>query len=176
VGRGPQERPSAMSNALGSAFDVWFARACAINPHARFATCSEQVDALAEALSGVSPARNLRYLRGVATIVAAGGLAVAGWRFGVIRHQTRPPVSLPAVTGAPGKTATITTAPVAHWPPAVPPPSPATERAAERTPLAISTPSRRASRASKRLDAPRGDAEPAAPKPATPSDHIWDEP
>jgi serine/threonine-protein kinase len=180
VGRGPQERPSAMGSGLGSAFDDWFARACALDPRARFATCSAQVDALAKALSGVSPARNLRYLRRVATVVAAGGLAAAAWGFGARGRQAQPVplASLPAATGAPAKIATITAAPVAQPPPAGPSlsASPTAEPAAERTPLPISKPSRRASRAPKRLDAPRSDAENAAPKAASPSDHIWDEP
>jgi serine/threonine-protein kinase len=176
VGRGPQERPSAMGSALGYAFDDWFARACALDPRARFATCAEQVDALAKALSGVSPARNLRYLRRAATVVAAAGLAVAIWGFGVRGRQAQPLASSPAVTVAPAKATTVTAAPVPPAPPAVPSPSPAAEPAAERTPLAISKPSRRASRPPKRLEASRSEAESAAPKPPSPPDHVWDEP
>jgi serine/threonine-protein kinase len=178
VGRGPQERPSAMGSTLGYAFDDWFARACALDPRARFETCAEQVDALAKALSGVSPARNRRYLRRVAAVVAAGGLAAAVWGFGVGGRKTRPLSSLPTLTEAQPKTAPIVAAPVVQSPPAPSSPSPssADEPAAKGTPLAISKPGRRASRGPKRLDAPRSDAEKAAPKPVAPSDHIWDEP
>ena len=50
VTRGPSARPSALGCSAGSAFDVWFARACALDPGQRFASCFEQIEALARAL------------------------------------------------------------------------------------------------------------------------------
>ena len=46
----PLEPPSKRHPELGSAFDAWFARACARQPEKRFATAGEQVDALAGVL------------------------------------------------------------------------------------------------------------------------------
>jgi serine/threonine protein kinase len=51
VSRGPSSSPSSLGSKLGSAFDDWFARACAHDPRQRFPTCGEQVEALAAALS-----------------------------------------------------------------------------------------------------------------------------
>ena len=50
VARGPTLAPSALGCRLGAAFDAWFARACSPEPKARFDSCSQQVEALAEAL------------------------------------------------------------------------------------------------------------------------------
>jgi serine/threonine-protein kinase len=50
VARGPASAPSLLGSELGAAFDVWFARACHPDPARRFASCHDQVEALAEAL------------------------------------------------------------------------------------------------------------------------------
>jgi eukaryotic-like serine/threonine-protein kinase len=46
----PLRPPSQRHSALGGAFDVWFARACAREPVKRFGSATEQVEALAAAL------------------------------------------------------------------------------------------------------------------------------
>jgi serine/threonine-protein kinase len=46
----PLQPPSQRHPELGSAFDVWFARACHRTPTARFASAAEQIEALAAAL------------------------------------------------------------------------------------------------------------------------------
>jgi serine/threonine-protein kinase len=51
VSRGPSSSPSSLGSNLGSAFDDWFARACSYDPRQRFASCGEQVEALALALA-----------------------------------------------------------------------------------------------------------------------------
>ena len=78
VGRGPREKPSALGSKLGPAFDAWFARACALAPRERFATCAEQVDALAQAIA-IEPARGRGRARAWVAALGAGGLAVAAW-------------------------------------------------------------------------------------------------
>jgi serine/threonine-protein kinase len=50
----PLKPPTARQPWLGSAFDSWFARACARAPEQRFTSAAEQVEALAVAL-GVAP-------------------------------------------------------------------------------------------------------------------------
>jgi eukaryotic-like serine/threonine-protein kinase len=50
VAGGPTAPPSARGCELGEAFDVWFERACAVDPAARFASCAEQIESLAGVL------------------------------------------------------------------------------------------------------------------------------
>ena len=92
VARGPVARPSALGSDRGSAFDGWFARACAPQPGDRFANCVEQVEALAQALAGVGVARRpWGHARTGAAIAVACGLAATlvwgsdiegAWRLG----------------------------------------------------------------------------------------------
>ena len=79
VGRGPREKPSAIGSKLGPAFDAWFARACALAPRERFATCAEQVDALAQAIAIEPAPRAGGRARAWVAAVGACGLAVAAW-------------------------------------------------------------------------------------------------
>ena len=73
--RGPREKPSALGSKLGPAFDAWFARACALAPRERFATCAEQVDALAQAIA-IEPARGRGRAR--AWVAALGACRIGG--------------------------------------------------------------------------------------------------
>lgn len=65
VSRGPSSPPSSLGSNLGAAFDDWFARACSYDPRQRFASCDQQVEALAAALA--------LPVRSVPTLVSAGG-------------------------------------------------------------------------------------------------------
>src|SRR5262245_56214559 len=77
VTRGPTALPSEMGCARGAAFDTWFARACALEPGARFGSCAEQVDALAGALAGASVAtRSAPWRRVLPWTVVAGAFGV----------------------------------------------------------------------------------------------------
>ena len=91
----PLQRPSQRHPELGTAIDSWFARACHRSPEERFASASEQVEALsaalglptlaidpssgirAAALSGPTPRRRStpRLALGLAAVVAAGAVA-----------------------------------------------------------------------------------------------------
>jgi eukaryotic-like serine/threonine-protein kinase len=50
VTRGASAPPSARGCTSGPLFDAWFVRACAVDPGLRFASCFEQIEALARAL------------------------------------------------------------------------------------------------------------------------------
>jgi len=52
--QGPRWRPSQRVRAAGPGFDAWFAKACALEPRDRFATCAEQARALAVLLASGS--------------------------------------------------------------------------------------------------------------------------
>jgi serine/threonine protein kinase len=82
VTRGPTALPSEMGCARGPTFDRWFTRACALEPGARFGSCAEQVDALANALAGASFARRRipwrrRGLIALGAVAGTVGVAVA---------------------------------------------------------------------------------------------------
>ncbi len=176
VTRGPTSPPRDMGSERGPAFDDWFAHACALDPAMRFATCAEQIDALASSLAGAPfvwrrklwpPRRAL----GLATVAGACGVAALVWGVGRAR-STAPraavtgPVAVPAATSfAPSRLDAVQ--PVATSPDAgsARPPAPA-----PREPLA------RRHRASpaKTAPAPSDQAKPA--KPEHPRDSVWEEP
>jgi serine/threonine-protein kinase len=167
VSRGPKSRPSEIGCDRGPAFDGWFARACALAPKDRFATCAEQVEALARALAGVSlPLRGWRRARGWLAIGAVGGAVTIVWAIGH-RRAAAPR----ALTGA--VESTMPTAAAA--PPAVvPPPAPSVEGPEAAPPAREPSSARRARR---RSAAAPGTAKPAAPEiQKAQKDPIWDEP
>jgi serine/threonine protein kinase len=101
VGRGPTSRPSEMGCDQGAAFDAWFARACALAPKDRFATCAEQIEALARALEG-GPARMSNW-RGSRLWIPLGAVGVATtivWAVGHRRGATPAPATPPAATSS----------------------------------------------------------------------------
>ena len=88
VSRGPVARPSALGSDRGAAFDAWFARACALGPADRFATCAEQIEALAQALAGIPmAASSWRCALPWAALAVAGGL-VATVVWGTAHRKT----------------------------------------------------------------------------------------
>jgi serine/threonine-protein kinase len=160
VGRGPQERPSALGSKLGPAFDAWFARACALSPRDRFATCAAQVEALAQAVqggsSGVSPGR----MRRRAVAIGVCGLAgLVGWALHRAAPRGTPETAPPGL-----KVQAIAPSPTS------PTPSPPAKAAAPALPG--ETPS--ASAPVRRRLAPKRAQSPAPA--ADPTDHTWDEP
>jgi eukaryotic-like serine/threonine-protein kinase len=119
VARGPISHPSAVGCDRGPAFDAWFARACALQPGDRFATCVEQVEALARALAGVSMVRSpWRRSRRWVAFVAASGLVTLVW--GIGHRRTALQRAVPGVTGK----ASIATAPSEPVPPVAVSPRP----------------------------------------------------
>ena len=95
VARGPVARPSALGSDRGAAFDAWFARACALGPGDRFATCAEQIEALAQALAGISMATSpWRRARPWAALAVAGGLAATVVWGGAHRKTSRGTVAV----------------------------------------------------------------------------------
>ena len=183
VGRGPREKPSALGSKLGPAFDAWFARACALAPRERFATCAEQVDALAQAIA-IEPARGRGRARAWVAALGAGGLAVAAW---AAVHRAAPDVTPAETPRAPSVSAI---APPAAAPPATTTAAPATTtlspRAAAPTLTAEAAPSidspRRqgAARSSKRRELPstadKVNGQGAATGSTRAPDPTWDEP
>jgi serine/threonine protein kinase len=110
VARGPISHPSALGHNRGPAFDAWFARACAFQPGDRFATCVEQVEALALALAGVSQMRSpWRRARKWVALVAACGLVPLVW--GIGRRRTAVQRAVPSLAGK-GPVATTQSEPV----------------------------------------------------------------
>jgi eukaryotic-like serine/threonine-protein kinase len=94
VTRGPTSPPSDLGCRLGSAFDLWFARACALEPTQRFDTCAEQVEALASSLVGASFIWKRRLWppsRAVTLGTIAGACGVAALVWGVSRGRTSAP-------------------------------------------------------------------------------------
>jgi serine/threonine protein kinase len=173
VARGPALRPSEMGCDRGPAFDAWFARACALEPAGRFATCAEQVDALGKALEGIPTVEkrrrglsSRRRLLAWAMVAGATGIGTVVWT--VARNGT-----------APGAMA-LTPAEVARVSPGVPPEGPSA--AAEQLP-SVSPPGpgplasppasqvvgARRRRSARITKAPAPNVEPAR-------DRIWDEP
>jgi serine/threonine-protein kinase len=124
--------PSQRHPTLGGAFDAWFLKACHRDPHARFGSACEQIEALAAAfglptvgLPGVDKAvgtngRSGSRRRVVATTLAAAGL-VGAVLAGVILNQRRG-ISRSAATPT---TFVSSTAPATPPPasPALPPPA-----------------------------------------------------
>jgi serine/threonine protein kinase len=94
VARGPRQRPSAFGSGSGRAFDAWFARACAFDPAARFATCESQAEALAGALTTV-PAR-----RRIPVRIALAACGLAGLVWGIHRSTAKSMVAIVTPTPA----------------------------------------------------------------------------
>jgi serine/threonine-protein kinase len=125
VTRGPTDAPSALGCQRGPAFDAWFARACAMDPGARFDTCAEAIDALSEALAGTVTATKrgpwtARRALGLGLTAGAFGVAALVWGVGRERTTTRavkpaPLASTPLVAAPP---AVARPAAVAFVPPA----------------------------------------------------------
>jgi serine/threonine-protein kinase len=190
VARGPQERPTALGSTLGPTFDTWFGRACAVEPRDRFATCTEQVEAMADALAGVASQRTdrrqLRRWIGAAALSGCG-LAVALW--GVGHRRATPDVTAPAAVRLAAEptqpVSTTTPSPAeparAAGPTSAPAATPGSDRGA---PVALdpdgAKPLRHSSapRPKRHDDAThRNDGrELAPPKPSSSSNRIWDEP
>jgi len=89
---GPTTAPSARDPRFGPAFDTWFSQACHRDPERRFASASQQVEALAEALGLPSGAGDVLHERrsssppGVAAVQGFGlrAFAAAGLLLAVI--------------------------------------------------------------------------------------------
>jgi serine/threonine protein kinase len=123
----PLELPSQRQPTLGSAFDVWFLKACHRDPEARFTSASEQIEALStafglptlalqgadEPIGGNRTGGSRR--RVVAAVLVAAGLvgATLAW---ILLNQ-RP--------GSSRSAATVMTSVSSDSPSALPPPSPA---------------------------------------------------
>ena len=138
---GAASAPSARNPSLGAAFDAWFMQACHREPERRFASASQQVEALAEALGlpaasvttfSDAPLPRRQKSRGV---LAAGALllavaAVALLRKGSAGHRTETSAN-PRSTPVEVSTA-LDTAPVAQ--PRAEPAAPAPTAVAETPP------------------------------------------
>jgi Protein kinase domain len=112
---GRLEAPSKRGSCFGGAFDAWFLRACHRNPAQRFASASEQVEALAEALgvpiAGVdgtpaasaassvvlsSPRRTARASLALLVLAAVAVLGVGSWQVYRARQLAEPVCGLPS--------------------------------------------------------------------------------
>jgi eukaryotic-like serine/threonine-protein kinase len=173
VARGPVARPSALGCDRGPAFDAWFARACAFEASARFATCAEQVEALAQALDGISVvARPWRRARTWVALAAACGLGTAVWGLG---HRVSTARSAPSSVATQSPVGLRMPAPVAGVSPAPEPdpePHPPDLKRLEPTQKATREPPQQ--RGSPRPEART--AKTGQKKTARESDRIWDEP
>ena len=170
VSRGPVARPSALGSDRGSAFDAWFARACALQPGDRFATCVEQVEALALALEGVPVAASQwRRARPWAVLAIAGVLAgTLVWGIG---HRKVAAPRLEAGVASPGAIAVAGPAAEALRPvaPSSPPLTPASKPASPDGETSHPVPPSTVVRSHRRHS--------SVPPPINPSpDRIWDEP
>jgi serine/threonine-protein kinase len=183
VTRGPTSRPSEMGCARGSAFDAWFARACALEPQERFGTCAEQVDALASALAGSwagrgAPWRRRRALIGWGALAGAVGVTAVVWNAGPARTAA-PRAKAPAAAAIPASSAAV--APVVAAPPrAVVAPdgaAPAERAAIVEPPKHRRTrPARKGGETTRPETTSAESAKPEAAKPAPKKDSIWGEP
>jgi serine/threonine-protein kinase len=183
VAKAPQARPSAMGSDRGPAFDAWFARACAMEPRNRFATCAEQVAALAEALEGrVAPANWRRVAARSAGVAVACGIAVAAWGIAHRRPSTAAvaPVAVRSATKRASETSTsVAPTPTAASPNLIAPPPEAP--ASQPAPLAVSRDAPRsgsarpARRHNPAATPPVATAKTSAPPIPPASDRIWDE-
>ncbi len=112
---GQLEAPSKRGSRFGGAFDSWFLRACHRNPTQRFASASEQIEALAEALGlrlaavdGIPPAGAAsslvlsvprRMARASVALLVLAGVAVIGvgsWQVYRARQLAAPVCGLPS--------------------------------------------------------------------------------
>jgi serine/threonine-protein kinase len=108
---GQLQAPSTRGSRFGGAFDAWFLKACHRDPDARFASASEQIEALAvalgpgevstEAARGVSSRvarrpgahRSLRVPIAIVLVAAAAGTAILSKRHRVTAKQNEPVAS-----------------------------------------------------------------------------------
>jgi serine/threonine-protein kinase len=190
VTRGPTTSPSNLGCPYGTAFDLWFARACALEPTERFGTCAEQVDALASSLAGAS----FRWRRklwpprpafALGTIAGACGVAALVWSVGRERAPAPRAAITDATAAAPATTTTTTTTRATKTTPV----APARPEAADSPspvpsggpPLATATHERSARRHHAAAAKPAvAKAAATTAKPASASkpvkDSVWDEP
>ena len=174
--RGPSSRPSELGHDRGRAFDVWFAHACALDPMQRFATCAEQIDALANALAGVSFRwrRRLWPPRRAAWVAVAGICGAAGIAWGVSRLRAADAAAAvtPARESVENHPSSVVAqeaiAPPIAAPAPPPPPLPASSTAPN--------PRRSRPRASRVASSGPPAAPPAAIAPEPRKDRIWEEP
>jgi hypothetical protein len=169
VARGPTTRPSELGSNRGPAFDAWFARACALAPKDRFATCAEEVEALAQALAGVRmPGMGWRRARRWVALGAVGAAATIAWA--VAHRKTAAPPR--AVAGAADPTVITAPPATAVAPPAPPAVIAAPAPAEPARPAVVPEPAPAAHRARRRPPA----AKVEAVAPARAKDPVWDEP
>jgi serine/threonine-protein kinase len=176
VGRGPASPPSARGSRHGRAFDVWFSRACASDPRARFSTAAEQVEALAAAVAGKAVPR-VRRTPIVVAVAASGAcaLGLASWLH--VHHgsrEARAAAAQPAALPVPVEKAEgpiVVRAPV----PANPTPTVTVQDGDARPRRSVPPRSKRGrptSPAKAAVDSPA-----VAPRnPPHASDRVWDEP
>ncbi|HET6147906.1 MAG TPA: serine/threonine-protein kinase [Polyangia bacterium] len=194
VTRGPTAPPSAMGCDLGAAFDAWFARACAVDPTRRFASCAEQVDALAGTLAGTSvpvpvPARRRQWsagrVLGLAVLTGICAILTVLWTVGRGASHRSPAGSGPvAAAASPAAPAAIAAPGSRQLSAAIAPRDPPVPSVAARpdagTPARARTgaivgadlpgPRRRRVRTATTIDGP------PAPTATSTKDRIWEEP
>jgi eukaryotic-like serine/threonine-protein kinase len=177
VARGPTARPSELGSNRGPAFDAWFARACAQAPKDRFATCAEQVEALGQALAGVSmPGTGWRRARRWVALGAVGAAAAIVWAVGH-RNAVAPPRAVAGATAPGASSSTPPAPPVATPPAAVPAVAPPAVPSVAAEPATEPRQSSRDSSGEHRIrHRPAQPTKAAAAVPATPRDPVWDEP
>jgi len=183
----PMPAPSTRTSRLGPAFDAWFLKACNRDPASRFASASEQIAALGEALGG--DARRAPAVPAQASLEAApkgsralvAAVAIAGVAAAALIALSRssgtaavavPPASARSVSSAPAITAPIASAIAsssASPAPADATPGTAPARPAAEPPRAKEPPAPRSTSAIARTPPPPSTAVPAPdPKPPPP--------
>jgi tRNA A-37 threonylcarbamoyl transferase component Bud32 len=195
VTRGPTSAPSEMGCARGSAFDAWFARACALDPAMRFGSCAEQVEALATALAGASfagrrAAWRSRRLLALGAVAGAFGVGAIVWSSGRARTSA-PRANGSAALAVPSPSAVAAPAAVLP-PPVLAPPDPRPAQPARAA--TIEPPPRHRRVRSTKTSGQMGSSETAKPETAKPEpakpetakpepakpekkkDSIWEEP
>jgi hypothetical protein len=162
----------------GASFDAWFARACALEPAARFGTCAEQVEALASSLVGAPfvwrrRSRLSSRVLGLGAVAGAFGVAAIVW--GVSRERTTAPRGNTAgFAAAPAPAPVPVAATGAPTPPEAVPPaaSPPDAGLAQAPPATRDSPARRRRPATAKTTAATAGAAPARPL----KDRVWEEP
>jgi serine/threonine protein kinase len=166
VSRGPTARPSALGCDRGSAFDAWFARACARHPEDRYASCVAQVESLAQALADADAdaARSLwhRARPWAAVAVACGLTATLVHGSGRRRIASAHSVAGVMAQGLPAQPASA---------PPAPPAVSATDRMTSRP---VGLPSESSPAEGRKHSEKRKETGATKRKPK--SDRIWDEP
>jgi len=185
----PLRRPSERHPDLGTAIDAWFARACHRSPEERFASASEQVEALSAALGlstmAIDPSSGIRAIAltgpttrrrsrpaiafGIVAVLAAGSIAVVA-----ISRRPRPGTSRSGavlsskVEAAAGGTTAPIAPPIPTAPISPPIPTAATVAVVPATVTPVAEPSSIDSRRSP-LRPRRGHPRDAVAMPTTPS-------